>query len=158
MLRLQPAPLGGRQPLVGQLEAGQLIERLADTVELLFQVRAQRAQRRGASLPGAHHLQRLGHELAALPVVVRRAIGADQRQRFVAAQPMLLDRLAHGLLLVGLERAQRPGQPDAYRAGVDTLGHRFSQPLRQQQPRFDPAGLLAAHRGDGHGAELIPVA
>jgi len=126
VLRLQPAPFGGGQPLVRHTEGGDLAERLAHPIEPLLQASAKGPERRNAAVLGSDRGQRLGEKSPSLPLALRRAVGADQRQRLLALQPILFGRCEHRLLLRRLQGAQRVGQPYAHRARIHSPGHRLA--------------------------------
>ncbi len=158
VLRLEPAPLGRGETLVGQTKARDLLERLPHASELLCQTGPQRPKRRGSALLRPHGCQRIGQQPAPLGVAFGHPQSADQRQGFAPLEVMFLRRRAHRLLLVMRQSTQGMRQGHTDDAGVDLLGHLRAELLGQRQAREHPLPLLAAQRGDGRRAELLVVA
>jgi len=123
VLGFEPAPLGGCESFVRKFKDGDGVERLTHAPEALFEAGGQRAQRRGPALRGAHDIERSNQELSSLGRAFSHAICADQGQPLPPLEPVVHDRLAQRLLVLGTEATQGVCQRDADLAGIHASLH-----------------------------------
>lgn len=157
MSGLEPTALGRGQAVLGQPEVGEDRERLAHLVEPGLEPGGQRAQGRGAAPRGPHDGHGRRQQRAALGRALGHAVGAEQRQRLGAGEPVLVDGLDERDLIVGGPRTQRVGQGHAEVPGVEPCLQRRRELLGQREPLHDPAALAPAGLGDGDGPEVLLV-
>jgi hypothetical protein len=150
----EPARFGRRKSLVGNLEISDGLQCLSHAAELLLEAGAQRPDG-GSGARGTDRVEGMSQELAALLVMLGRAIGADQGQGLLPLETMALDGLANRLLIRGRQGAQGMGQGEPHRASLNALLHRLTQPLGQGQTGGYPLALVPAHLGDGGRAQPL---
>jgi hypothetical protein len=154
-LGLESATLGWCEAVLWQLEAGDLCEHLASSLETLLERHGGGAERRRAAAALAHHIERGCQQLLALGVALAAARGRDQGQALVDLEAMLHDAAGDQLLVLVAEHAERIGQRRAELVSVDAVGYRGREPGRQHQAPCHPSLLAARHRRDrGHADPL----
>jgi hypothetical protein len=157
LIGLETPPLGRAQALLGELEIDQVLQRLARPGESGLETRGERAEWGDAAPIGAHGAKGGLEERTPVGRAFGQPIGAAERLGLVALEPVALHRLGHGLLLLGVERAERVGQRHAEPAIVDLSLQRLAELLGQGEALVDPARLAAAGLGDGLRPELLLV-
>lgn len=151
----QPALLGWRQRIDGQPEADEFGEHTPDSLDPFQQCGTCGAERRHAALRRAHHVERMLEQVPALALALAMAPGGDQRQALDPHEPMALDAVGDGVLLVVWDGAHRMRERRPDRAEIHASLQRWRQTARQHEPSVDPAPLAVARPGDGGDAEAI---
>jgi hypothetical protein len=146
MARLEPASLCGSESLSGNLERGELLERLAHPGELALQMQGQRAEEGGAAQRSANGAQRIAQQLLLLAIALARLIGAHQREKLGVLEGMALGAMSQSSLLLGPQGTKSLGCRKSELSRIDLGGQLRIEPLGQQPPRGDPA-LLAPEQG-----------
>jgi hypothetical protein len=158
MLCGQPTVLGGCQAVIRQDEVDDILDAVAQALDLLFQMNAQRTERRDGAGLWPHCGQRVEQDVPPVLLAVRHLHGIDQGHRLLSLQAVLFNGGTHILLLVLGKSAEAVGQRHADAAGIQLSSHRRAQVLGQRQPLPDPAGLFAAGRRDGGRPHLLLAA
>ncbi len=113
-LRFEAAALCGRESLIREIERREDVQRLAHPRELLQEPDRQRAEGGRGALLWAHDRNGVFEQTPPLVVVFCDFEGGYQGQGLPALEPVALDGLRQGLLILGLEGAERvsKGGPD----------------------------------------------
>lgn len=127
LIGLETPPLGRAQAFLGELEVGQVLQRLARPGEPGLNPCGERTDRRGATSLGAHGAKGGIEEITPVGRALGQPVGAEQRLGLVALEPVALHHLGHCLLLLGIERTERVGQRHAEPALVDLSLQRIAE-------------------------------
>ena len=154
---LETTPLSRAQSLLGDLEVGQLQHRGTCAVQASLQAGGKGTHRRGTALLWGDAAQGVLEQATPLCRALGELVSTEQRLGLSALEPVLLHRAGHGLLLLGLQPAQRVGQAHPDSPLVHLARKRLTQPLGQREPLMHPGGLAPAAMRDALRAQLLLV-
>lgn len=139
-LGLEPAALSVREPLRGKGEAREVREHAPRALEALLELRRDPAERRRARrLP--HPLRGVVEDRDALVLVLRRAVGTDERERLARGELARLERADDPLLLAALHARERVRDRRLERPHVEPPLDRRREVSREREPTLDPPPL-----------------
>jgi hypothetical protein len=156
VLGFEPTPLGVAEPVLGDLERGEIGQGLTGALQALLETCGQRAGRREAAVTGAHHGGRVAEQGPAAALGRGRPPGRDQDLRLVAVEPVPVDRGQYRLLLVTPQAGQGVADSGTDGALLEALLDLAGQPRRKGMPSRHPA-LAATEqaRCGGQGQAII---
>jgi len=158
VLRFEAAALCGRESLIREIERREGVQGFAHAGELFCKPDGQRAECGRGALLRAHDGDRVLEQTPPLVVVLCDFEGGHQGQGLPALEPVALDGLRQGVLILGLEGAERVSEGGPDPAVVDETLERGGELLAEAEAAFHPIALSPAQPGDGGEAETVVVA
>ena len=146
----------GRSQILGQMEAGDVRQGLAESVQGALERSGLRRGGGALVLLGRQLPERIGEQPSPVGLVGDTECG-DQAQRLVCGNFVLLDGREQVVLLLGRERHKRGGQRGTDGAVGELVRGLGPEPRGQRQAALDPVALAAQEMDNGSGREVVIV-